>query len=108
MKFEDDLATMFDTEAFAQEATIVLPADVAGRVLVGLFDNPSATVDVAAGIGSSAPSFTLPDVSIPASMLAALESGDVGAVKLSIGGKTYVATTHDPDGNGVTSMRLRA
>lgn len=101
----EDLSTMFDATEFAEQATIALPADGAGRVLVGIFDSAYLVLDLGSGVESTAPAFTLPDSSIPDVMADAITAGD--DVALEIQGCVYNVVESKPDGTGVTVLRLR-
>lgn len=100
-----DLATMFSTDEFAVEATVVVPADIVGRTVAGIFDSAYLFVDAGAGVESAAPAFTVPDSSIPSEIVSALHDGD--EVSLEIEGCTYTVVETQPDGTGITVLRLR-
>lgn len=101
----DDLSGMFDTDDFAVQATIVLPADLAGRELTGIFDAEYEVVDIGSGIQSSAPMLTVPTSSIPSAMSTAFDRNE--EVAIEIDGCTFTVVEPKPDGTGVTTLRLR-
>jgi hypothetical protein len=105
MAFTEDLSTMFELDEFAIETSIVLPADLAGTALVGIFDAAYALVDMGSGIESASPVLTVADSAIPAGVTAALDAD--AEVALDISGTTYSVVERRPDGTGVTVLRLR-
>jgi hypothetical protein len=86
-------------------ATIVEPSDVAGGTFTGIFDAAYQVIDQASGIPSSAPVLTAQISDFPGSVVDALDQGD--NVALEIAGDSYVVVEPQPDGTGMTRLRLR-
>jgi hypothetical protein len=86
-------------------ATIVLPAEVAGEEVVGIFDAAYQVIDQGSGVQSSAPVFTADEPDMPAALISALAAA--AAVTLQIRGDTYSVIEPQPDGTGFHVMRLR-
>ena len=86
-------------------ATVVLPADVAGRQFAVTFDDAYQFVDMASGVESSTPAATVLEELMPEALRDALEAG--AEVALQIRGCIYGVPEGKPDGAGVTVLRLR-
>jgi hypothetical protein len=86
-------------------ATIVEPSDVVGETFTGIFDAAYQVIDQATGIPSSAPVLTAQVSDFPDSVVDALEEGDT--VSFNIAGVTYAVVEPQPDGTGMTTLRLR-
>lgn len=72
---------------------------LAGLPVQGLFDAEYMQLDLASGIESSSPAFTLASASV---------SANAGGASLVVNGKTYKVVESKPDGTGMTVLRLRA
>lgn len=92
MSFAEDFTAFFDTDEFAVSATLNAVS------VVGIFAKAyQATYPGGAGLGSSAPSFTLKTSDVPAS--------PVGK-SLVYSATTYTVAEHHPDGTGVSVLLL--
>lgn len=88
MSFAEDLSVFFDTDEFADAATYN------GATINGIFDNAYFEGQ---GIQSSQPVFTCPTASVPNAL-----HGD----ELVRAGVTFRVVGVEPDGTGVTLLRL--
>ena len=88
MAFDEDLSVFFDTDEFADAVTYN------GAPLVGIFD---AAYFEASGIQGNQPVFICPTASVPAA-----RHGDI----LVRSGVTYKVVGVEPDGTGITLLRL--
>jgi len=89
MAFTEDLTAFFNTDDFADAATL------AGVDVVGIFDN--GYVESATGAASRQPTFTLPTASVPALSTDAI---------FIHAGQRYTVEQHEPDGTGVSVLFL--
>ena len=91
--FSEDLSAFFDVaNGFAASATLN------GSAVSGIFDNGNILGSVGMmGMSSTAPSFTLPAASVPASPI---------GTSLVIGLSSYLVAAHEPDGTGVSLLLL--
>ena len=88
MAFTEDLSVFFDTDEFADSVTYN------GVAIAGIFDNAYFEGQ---GIQSAQPVFTCPTASVPDA-----KHGDV----LIRAGITYKVVGVEPDGTGITLLRL--
>jgi hypothetical protein len=87
-------------------AAVVLPAECAGvDPLSGIFDAAYLLVDVATGVESAGPVFTVADEDLPEALADAFESG--AQVVLEIRECEYSVIERRPDATGLTVLRLR-
>lgn len=87
-----------DLDNFFQGDELATPFTVAGTTLNGIFDN--AYVEAVHGMsGSTEPTLLVPDTAMPQ-----LANGTL----IQILGKTYKVIDNEPDGTGVTLLRLRS
>lgn len=98
MAFAENLTVFFDTDEFAVSATYT-PAGGAAATVNGIFDNgydePALGL---AGIAARGPAFTC-----RAADVAANPEGDA----LVVNGTAYTIAVAEPDGTGVTVLRLK-
>ena len=71
---------------------------LAGLPVQGIFDAEYLEVDMGSGIQSSGPALTLPSANVPANS---------GGAAVTVNGKTYKVVESQPDGTGMTVLRLR-
>lgn len=90
--FIEDFTPFFQTSEFASDATL------GGVAVRGVFDNSSQTFEAGPGVFSTGPVFLLPSADVP-----------VNATQLAlvIGADTWSVVEVEPDGTGVTVLRLR-
>jgi hypothetical protein len=87
--FTEPLAAFFDTAGFAVSATL------AGASVTGIFDN--VYFEAMGDVQSASPVFTLPTASA---------SSAAHGQSLVIGATTYKVRGVEPDGTGITVLRL--
>lgn len=92
MPFAEDLAPFLDVQGFASAATL------GGVAVRGIFDNAYEAYDVSSGFAASGPVFLLPSASVPAVVV---------GLPLVIGAETWAVVEPQPDGTGMTTLRLR-
>lgn len=90
--FTEDFAPFMSVSEFASNATL------AGQTVQGLFDNLYNGFDMGGPVAGSSPTFTLPTASVPAVVV---------GVALVVNGTTYQVVDHQPDGTGLSVLRLR-
>ena len=90
--FTEDFAPFMAVSEFASDATL------AGQPVQGLFDNLYSQFDMGGPVAGSSPTFTLPSASVP---------GVVVGANLVVNSVTYKVTDHQPDGTGLSVLRLR-
>lgn len=91
MAFTEDLSAFFNTDEHAVSALLD------GAAVVGIFDNGFVLTGGGLGMADTAPSFTLPTASVPAS---------VRSKPFVYAGVTYVVAEHQADGAGVSILIL--
>jgi hypothetical protein len=90
--FAEDLTAFFQADEFA------VTAQLDGLEVVGIFDNAYDTTGIGvADIAGTNPLFTLPTSAVPAR--------PVGKV-LVVAGTSWRIVDHQPDGTGVSQLRL--
>jgi hypothetical protein len=94
MPFAEDTAAFFDADlGFATAGTLD------GASVAGIFDNGYQPFDFAeGGASASGPRYTMASTQVPA--------GVVGK-QLVLGADTWLVTEAEPDGTGITTLRLR-
>jgi hypothetical protein len=90
--FVEDFAPFMSVSEFASNATL------AGVPVVGLFDNTYNGFDMGGSVAGASPRFTLPTASVP---------GGVVGLALVVNSTTYQVVNHEPDGTGLSVLRLR-
>lgn len=95
-----DRLAFFDTDEHAADAAFA-PAAGASRTVPGIFDNEYVTVfdGQDASVESSGPAFICRTVDIPGAA-----HGDT----LTLSGVAYIIRGVQPDGTGITTLRLEA
>lgn len=90
-------------------ATVVEPSDAAGVTFAVTFDDAYLFIDLGSGMESSAPAVTVLEASMPEPMRDALVAGDAVAIDVAYRGVTtsYMVVKSQPDGTGVSVLRLR-
>lgn len=92
------VSAFFSVDEFARTVQL------AGAPVVALYDNGYALGSVGtAGMASSGPALTLATADVPANWLGATALVPVGA-----GTATYQVVAHEPDGSGVSILRLES
>jgi hypothetical protein len=86
-----DLSPFFIAGEFAEDATR------AGVSVLGIFDSTYVSAGEGLGMASTAPVFTLPTANVPATPV---------GLPLLVRGVGYVVAAHEPDGAGVSLLRL--
>jgi hypothetical protein len=69
-----------------------------GSPVAGIFDNTYNAFDMGGSLAGASPLFTLPTASVP---------GVVVGLALVVNGTTYQVVNHEPDGTGLSILRLR-
>jgi Phage Head-Tail Attachment len=92
MAFVEDLSPFFSEEDFAVAATLN------GAAVTGIFDAPYIE-PIGNYVAGTAPMFTLPTTSASAA---------AQGQTLVIGATTYKVAGVEPDGTGITTLRLEA
>lgn len=92
MPFVEDFTQFFQSNEFATDATL------GGEAVRGIFDNGFQAFEVAGGVYATGPVFLLPSAEVPASVI---------GLQLVIGADTWTVVETEPDGTGVTLLRLR-
>lgn len=90
--FIEDFTPFFQSSEFASDATL------GGMAVRGVFDNGSQAFEVGPGVFATGPVFLLPTADVP-----------VNATQLAlvIGASSWSVVEVEPDGTGVTLLRLR-
>lgn len=91
MAFVEDLSAFFNSDDFADEASL------SGLSVRGIFDNAYAMANGGLGMSDSAPAFTLQTSQVPSSPVGQL---------IVIKSVTYAIAMHEPDGTGVSVLIL--
>lgn len=90
------VTAFFVTDEFA------LTVQLAGAPVHALYDNGYAVGNVGnAGMATSSPALTLATADVPANWL-----GATAVVPVGVGSVTYQVVAHEPDGSGVSILRL--
>jgi hypothetical protein len=92
MPFAEDLAPFLSANEFASDGLLN------GAPVQGVFDNGYETFDVLSGASASGPVYLLPSASVPAQPI---------GLPLVIGADTWKVVEAQPDGTGMTTLRLR-
>ena len=92
MPFAEDLTPFFNPAEFAQAATL------GGVAVRGIFDSAYELDGLTGGVAGTAPVFMLATASVPA---------NVQGLPLVLGTLTYKVVESQPNGTGVTTLRLR-
>lgn len=92
MPFVEDFAPFFQASEFAHDATLD------GEPVRGIFDNGYQAFEVGPGVFATGPVFLLPTSEVPA---------NATGLSLVIGADTWAVVEFEPDGTGVTLLRLR-
>jgi len=92
MPFAEDFAPFLSAAEFASDGLL---NSVAVR---GIFDNAYETFDVSSGVSASGPVYLLPVASVPPVVVGLL---------LVIGAETWRVVEAQPDGTGMSLLRLR-
>lgn len=90
--FVEDFSPFMSIYEFASNATL------GGVPVQGLFDNQYNAFDMGGDVAGSSPVFTLPTASVP---------GVVVGLALVVNSTTYQVVNHEPDGTGLSVLRLR-
>ena len=94
-----DRAALFGINDFGVTATY--SRGVTTSSVIGIFDNLYVTVDIAeVGYASAEPEFLMQSSQVP--------SGAVQGDTLTIDATAYIVRNIEPDGTGVTRLRLQA
>jgi hypothetical protein len=94
MAFAEDTSAFFDADLGFAVAGVL-----DGATVRGIFDNDNQPYAFGeAGASASGPRFTLPSAQVPASVVGKL---------LVLGADTWRVTEPEPDGTGITVLRLR-
>lgn len=94
-----DLAAFFDTDDFGVSATYTRGATPS--TVTGIFDREYVAADVAeVAFASTEPMFTLRSTQVP--------SGAIPGDTLTVSGTAFVIRNIEPDGTGVTRLRLES
>lgn len=73
-------------------------ATLDGVAVEGIFDNGYEQIDMATGISSSGPVFTMASALVPTGVV---------ELPLVVAGVSYQVAEHKPDGTGMSVLRLR-
>ena len=92
MPFVEDFDPFLSTDEFASDGLLD------GVAVRGVFDNAYETFDVLSGASASGPVYLLPTASVPAVAV---------GLPLVIGAETWRIVEVQPDGTGMTVLRLR-
>ena len=92
MPFAEDLAPFFQSNEFASDATL------GGVAVRGIFDNGYQAFAVGPDVFATGPVFLMPSSSVPP---------NVTQLTLVVGAESWGVVEVEPDGTGVTLLRLR-
>lgn len=96
--FTEDMSAFFNPADFAESVQVTPTAGGAAQSVVMIFDQ-DYIVDLGGMAASSGPAVTFPTASLPDASY-----GDLWVIR----GVSYSAVEAKPDGNGITTVRLRA